>query len=254
MDPSNSACPGNSENKQQIAALSAARPSLSPPPSLAPKDDKRPQTPTTRKSARKAALPDVEEDAGAEHAAAQAQDGSAATPGPGPDVEMAPPQGDAPAELDPAESSSAAAVPDEAGEPDDDGQASTPSRRGGRRKAGGRGGAGRRKGRGGARAATGEGTETPASEVDGGEDTDAGVVKEEEDEEEAAQGAADEGEEGAAGEGGEGDEEEMEDAQRPRRGGRKARAPVLVAGPKKGASTFLLSLSISRTAASSRIY
>lgn len=252
MDPPDSACPGNSKNKQQIAALSAAHPSLSPPPSLAPKDDKRPQTPTTRKSARKAALADVEEDAGAEHAAAQAQDGSAATPGPGPDVEMAPPQGDVPAELDPAESSSAAAVPDEAGEADDDGQASTPSRRGGRRKAGGRGGAGRRKGRGGARAATGEGTGTPASEVDGGEDTDAGVVKEEEDEGE--EGAADEGEEGAAGEGGEGDEEEMEDAQRPRRGGRKARARVLVADPKKGASTFLLSLSTSRTAASSRIY
>ncbi|GAA5853922.1 hypothetical protein JCM9279_007603 [Rhodotorula babjevae] len=210
--------------KQQIAALTPAHPSPSPPPSLALKDDKRPQTPTTRKSARKAALPDVEEDAGAEQAAAAQAD-----PAAGPEVEMAAPLGEGPA--DPAESSTAAVV-DEVNEPDEDGQSSTPSRRGGRRKAGGRG-TGRRKGRGG-RAATVEGTETPASEQDGGEDTDAGAVKEEEDEDEAAQGAADEGDDGAAGEGGEGDEEEMEDAQRPRRGGRKARAPVLVAGPKKG--------------------
>ncbi|GAA5916567.1 hypothetical protein JCM8208_007705 [Rhodotorula glutinis] len=212
------------ENKQQIAALCAAQPSPSPPPSLAPKDDKRPQTPSTRKSARKAFLPDVEEDATAEQAAAQAGPGAA-----GPDIDMATPLGDGPA--DPAEAAGAA-LPDEALEADEEGQSSTPSRRGGRRKVGGRG-TGRRKGRGGGRAATVEGMETPASEQEGGEDTDAGAVKEEEeDEEEAAPGAGDEGEEGAAGEGGEGDEEETEDASRPRRGGRKARAPVLV--PKKG--------------------
>ncbi|GAA5935686.1 hypothetical protein JCM3775_003382 [Rhodotorula graminis] len=214
------------ENKQQIAALCAAHLSPSPPPSLAPKDDKRPQTPSTRKSARKTALPDVEEDADAEQQTA-VQAGSA-----GPDVDMAvaAPLDDGPADPT-AESSGTAVGADEANEPDEDGQSSTPSRRGGgRRKAGGRG-TGRRKGRGG-RAATVEGTETPASEQDGGEDTDAGAVKEEEDEDEAAPGATDEGEEGAAGEAGDGDEEEAEDASRPRRGGRKARAPAPAA--KKG--------------------
>lgn len=158
---------------------------------------------------------------------------------------MAPPGDGAPG--DPADGDAVAASPqqqvgDEAEEED---PAATPTKKGGRRKAAGRV-TGRRKGRGG-RAATGEGTETPASEHEGDEEK--GAVKEEEEEEDEAAPADEgaptgEGQDATGGaEGEEADEEAEEDAQRPRRGGRKSRptpAAAAAAAAKKSTSLPLV--------------
>ncbi|BGP41865.1 hypothetical protein JCM10449v2_005859 [Rhodotorula kratochvilovae] len=193
--------------KHEIVALRAAHPSPPPPPPMPQepppaKEEKRPRTPTTatRKSARKAALADVEEDAVAE---AQA----------GEDVEMATPaaEEDAPRE-------------EEADEQEEAEENASPSKKGRRKGAPPSRAMGRRKGRGAA-ATPVEEEKTPAVEEVEEEDK----VKEEEDEEQAP---ADEGDEGEGVEGEEEEEEEEEETKRPRRGGRKNRTAAAVAAKK----------------------
>ncbi|GAA6050568.1 hypothetical protein JCM3770_001466 [Rhodotorula araucariae] len=191
--------------KVEISAHHAAHPSPSPPPALAlqgpapPKEEKRSRTPTTatRKSARKAALADVDEEAGAEA---------------GGDVEMAATTlagEDAPRE--------------EEDEQDVVDEGASPSKKGRRKGAAASRATGRRKGR--AAAATPvEEEQTPASE---GGDGDEAQVKEEEQEEQAP---PDDGE-GADGEDEDEDEDE-DDSKRPRRGGRKSRTAAAVAAKK----------------------